>query len=75
VPGVFADACRRAWFFLIGGTRTGAGLGGGGSTAATIDRRVDSACTAVPAPDYAGAATAGAADAGEASLYACTMVA
>ena len=65
-------------FFLISGTGAGAGFGGagGGSTAATIDAWVRSACTAVPTADYAGtAATATAGGAGGQSLYACTKAA
>lgn len=65
-------------FFLISGTGSGAGFAGagGGSTAATIDAWVRSACTAVPAADYAGtAATATASSAGGQSLYVCTKAA
>jgi hypothetical protein len=65
-------------FFLISGTGTGAGAGfagGGGSTAATIDTWVRSACTAVPAADYAGTSTTATAGAGEESLYACSKTA
>jgi hypothetical protein len=63
-------------FFLISGdTGAGAGLGGGGNTAATIDTWVESACKAVPAADYAATGTTAAAGAGEGSLYACTTAA
>lgn len=61
-------------FFLISGSGTGTrgGFGGGGSASATIDAWVRSACTAVPAADYAGStATA----AGGQSLYACSAAA
>lgn len=54
-------------FFLIGGAG-GGGIGsfaGGGSTTATIEAWVRSACTTVPAGDYA-------AGAGQQSLYACS---
>jgi 4-amino-4-deoxy-L-arabinose transferase-like glycosyltransferase len=56
-------------FFLISGVGAGggAGFGGGGSTAATIDAWVRTACTAVPAADYAGTSATTTAD----SLYAC----
>jgi 4-amino-4-deoxy-L-arabinose transferase-like glycosyltransferase len=56
-------------FFLISGNGAsgGAGFGGGGSTAATIDAWVRSACAAVPAADYAGSSATTTAD----SLYAC----
>ncbi|MGH3246160.1 MAG: hypothetical protein ACRDOI_08120, partial [Trebonia sp.] len=64
-------------FFLTSGTGTAAGAGafagGGGSTAATIDAWVESACTAVPAADYAAATTT--AGAGDQSLYACSTAA
>ena len=46
--------------------------GGGGSTAATIDAWVESACKTVPTTDYEAAATAGAE--GQ-SLYACSTAA
>ena len=59
-------------FFLISGTGAGAGIGSGGSTAATIDSWVESACTAVPTADYAGTAATATAGAGEGALYACT---
>jgi hypothetical protein len=60
-------------FFLISGVGAGggAGFGGGGSTAATIDAWVRSACTAVPAADYAGTGATTTAD----SLYACAAAA
>ena len=57
-------------FFLVSGSGAGGGAalaGGGGSTAATIDAWVRSACTAVPAADYAGTSATTTAD----SLYAC----
>jgi hypothetical protein len=63
-------------FFLISGSASGrsGGFGGGGSTSATIDAWVRSACTAVPAADYAGS-TATAAGGGGESLYACSAAA
>ena len=61
-------------FFLTSGTGSGGGIGGGGSTAATIDAWVESACKVVPAADYAGSATA-TAGAGGQSLYACSTAA
>jgi 4-amino-4-deoxy-L-arabinose transferase-like glycosyltransferase len=62
-------------FFLISGSGSGirGGFGGGGgSTSATIDAWVRSACTAVPAANYAGTT---AATAGGRSLYACSAAA
>ena len=52
-------------FFLVSGTGAGAGFGSGGSTAATIDAWVESACKAVPAADYASATATSTASAGE----------
>jgi 4-amino-4-deoxy-L-arabinose transferase-like glycosyltransferase len=65
-------------FFLTTGTGAGAGgafAGGGGSTAATIDAWVESACTAVPAADYAATTATATAGAGEQSLYTCSTAA
>jgi 4-amino-4-deoxy-L-arabinose transferase-like glycosyltransferase len=60
-------------FFLVSGTGSGAGFGGAGrgSTSATIDSWVASACAQVPARDY-GAATAAA---GTGTLYVCSRTA
>jgi 4-amino-4-deoxy-L-arabinose transferase-like glycosyltransferase len=71
-------------FFLISGTGSTAGQGGGigqpnpaasaqGTTAVAIDSWVRRACTEVPAQDYGAAATASAsgADGGAETLYAC----
>jgi 4-amino-4-deoxy-L-arabinose transferase-like glycosyltransferase len=61
-------------FFLIGGAGSG-GIGSlagrGGSTTATIEAWVRSACTTVPAADYAGTTSAATAGAGAQALYAC----
>jgi 4-amino-4-deoxy-L-arabinose transferase-like glycosyltransferase len=56
-------------FFLISGSGGGAGFGaaGGESTATAIDSWVSSACTEVPAKDYAS----GTAAASTGTLYAC----
>jgi hypothetical protein len=64
-------------FFLISGTVAGAGSAraSGGSTAATIDAWVRSACTAVPTADYSGAAATATAGAGAGALYACSTAA
>jgi 4-amino-4-deoxy-L-arabinose transferase-like glycosyltransferase len=60
-------------FFLLSGAGAGAGFtAGGGSTAATIDTWVRSACTAVPAADYAGTSATATAGTGEGTLYACS---
>jgi hypothetical protein len=64
-------------FFLISGTVAGAGSAraSGGSTAATIDAWVRSACTAVPTADYSGTAATATAGAGAGALYACSTAA
>jgi 4-amino-4-deoxy-L-arabinose transferase-like glycosyltransferase len=64
-------------FFLISGTVAGAGSAraSGGSTAATIDAWVKSACTAVPTADYSGTAATATAGAGAGALYACSTAA
>ncbi len=64
-------------FFLMSGSGAGAGFtaGDGGSTSATIDAWVRSACTQVPAKDYGAAqsaATTATGFGGTQALYACT---
>jgi 4-amino-4-deoxy-L-arabinose transferase-like glycosyltransferase len=57
-------------FFLLSGAGAGAALGGGGSASTAIDAWARSACTPVPAADYAGSnATA---TTGTGALYACS---
>jgi 4-amino-4-deoxy-L-arabinose transferase-like glycosyltransferase len=61
-------------FFLTGGAGgggTGSLAGQGGSTTATIEAWVRSACTTVPAADYGGTTSAATAGAGAQALYAC----
>jgi 4-amino-4-deoxy-L-arabinose transferase-like glycosyltransferase len=62
-------------FFLISGTGSGgAGFatGAGGSTSATIDSWVKSACATIPAKDYAATAATAAANGGAETLYECS---